>query len=237
MPTETSQLSDLDQPNATPIRINGHIHPITAAAVTNRDRGPPVPRRGRGSARYGSVAQSGIRAGEHLPDCPAAWQAITIEHLLTHTNGLFDYNDLTEAEIQRYAAEFGDKPTSEPLLQVFVDRPLEFTPGSKWKYSNRGYDLLGLLVERLSGWTFGEFDCVGRRIRGRDPVLVSGRGGNLANGGMYSTVADLSRWNQFLLTGEPTIAAPKTPRPATRTTRRHRQGHAIRVRHRDPRHR
>jgi CubicO group peptidase (beta-lactamase class C family) len=103
----------------------------------------------------------------HLPDCPPAWRAITIDQLLTHTSGLFDYNDLTEAEGQRYLREFGDTPTPQQLLTVFANRPLHFRPGTKWDYSNCGYDLLGILIERLSGHPYGQ-SCA-RRSSTRSP--------------------------------------------------------------------
>jgi CubicO group peptidase (beta-lactamase class C family) len=169
-----------------------------------------------------------------LPDCPAAWRAITVEHLLTHTAGLWDYNELTEAESAPYLAEYGDTPTPGQLLRIFVDRPLESAPGSAFRYSNCGYDVLGLLVERLSGQTYGEF--LHDRVLG--PLGMSGTAYNptqqlsdhdaigyqdwntpadtlpdaysFASGGIYSTVTDLSRWNQFLLTGDPAVVERDT---------------------------
>ena len=170
----------------------------------------------------------------HLRDCPPAWRAITVEQLLTHTAGLWDYNDMTEAEVQRYVAEFGDRPTPEQLIQTFVGRPLEFAPGTRWKYNNCGYDLLGLLVERLSGRTYGQFlaerifeplrmsDTAytpDQQLSGRDavgyrnwttPAETMPDAVNFASGGMYSTAPDLTRWNQFLLTGTPAIVEPGT---------------------------
>jgi CubicO group peptidase (beta-lactamase class C family) len=170
----------------------------------------------------------------HLPDCPPAWRAITIEHLLTHTAGLWDYNDMTDAEGARYLAEFGDRPTPAQLIQTFVHRPLGFTPGTSWKYNNCGYDLLGVLVERLSGHTYGQFladrifaplrmsdtayqpdqrpsdrDAVGYRDWAT-PADTMPDAVNFASGGMYSTAPDLTRWNQFLLTGTPAIVEPGT---------------------------
>jgi D-alanyl-D-alanine carboxypeptidase len=170
----------------------------------------------------------------HLRDCPPAWRAITIEHLLTHTAGLWDYNDMTEAEAQRYVAEFGDRPTPAQLIQTFAHRPLTFTPGTKWKYNNCGYDLLGLLVEQLSGRTYGEFlaDRIFEPLRMSDTAYQPDQRPNdhdaigyrdwntpadtlpdavhFASGGMYSTAPDLTRWNQFLLTGSPAIVPPGT---------------------------
>jgi len=168
----------------------------------------------------------------HLPDCPAAWRAITIEHLLTHTAGVFNYTDLTDAEVDRYRAEFGPAPTPEQLIQTFVGRPLEFPAGSRFDYSNSGYVLLGHLVERLSGQTYGEF----LEDRILDPLGMSDTAYSLdeqaadavgyrgwtelaepfsdtltfSSGGIRSTVTDLADWNQFLLTGEPAVVRPDT---------------------------
>jgi CubicO group peptidase (beta-lactamase class C family) len=176
----------------------------------------------------------GDRLCEYLPDCPAAWRAITLDQLLTHTSGLWDYNEMTEAEGEAYLAEYGDTPTPAQLLQVFAGRPLEFRPGAKWQYSNCGYDLLGMIVERLSGQPYGEFlqehilgplhmtesayqpepsrsdhDAVGYRDW-TTPADVLPDAVNYASGGMYSTTTDLIRWTRFLLTAEPAIVTRDT---------------------------
>jgi len=170
----------------------------------------------------------------HLPNCPATWRAITVEHLLTHTAGLYDYVEISGGDPQRYATAFGPKPSPEQLIQTFVNRPLEFPPGSEFAYSSSGYVLLGALVERLSGQSYGEFledqifdpfdmsdtayqpderatdhDAVGYQdwttAAPKAPDAVS-----FAGGGMCSTVTDLTRWNQFLLTGSPAVVKPDT---------------------------
>ena len=171
----------------------------------------------------------------HLPSCPATWRAITIEHLLTHTAGLFNYTDIDEAEADRYFAEFGPTPTPEQLIQVFIDRPLEFPPGSKSKYSNSGYVLLGHLIEQLTGQTYAQFlhdeildpldmsdtayqpdyqanahDAVGYQNWTTTFGAPLSDAVAFAAGGIRSTATDLSRWNQFLLTGTPTIVKPDT---------------------------
>ncbi|HEV7652583.1 MAG TPA: serine hydrolase domain-containing protein [Actinophytocola sp.] len=170
----------------------------------------------------------------HLPDCPPAWRAITIEQLLTHTAGLYDYVQISGGDPQRYATAFGPKPTPEQLIQTFVHRPLEFPPGAKFQYSSSGYVLLGVLVERLSGTTYGEFlkenildplhmsdtayqpdehanthDAIGYQ-NWTTPAPKAPDAVSFAGGGMYSTVTDLTRWNQFLLTGTPAIVEQNT---------------------------
>lgn len=173
----------------------------------------------------------------HLPSCPPAWREITVEQLLTHTSGLFDYNDLSQAEIARHLRELGDTPTPDQLITVFAGRPLYFRPGTRWDYSNCGYDLLGLLVERLSGRPYGQFlreevldplgmadsgyDPEGRADSGEEPYAVGYArwtdkadtlpdAVNYASGGMYATADDMIRWDRFLLTGKPAIVSPAT---------------------------
>jgi CubicO group peptidase (beta-lactamase class C family) len=170
----------------------------------------------------------------HLPNCPATWRAITVEHLLTHTAGLYDYVEISGGDPERYATAFGPEPSPEQLIRTFVDRPLEFPPGTKHHYSSSGYVLLGALIERLSGETYGEFlenqildpldmsdtayqpdeqanthDAVGY-LDWTTPATKAPDAVSFAGGGMYSTVTDLTRWNQFLLTGTPAIVKKDT---------------------------
>lgn len=175
------------------------------------------------------------RLCERLPDCPPAWQAITLDQLLTHTSGLFDYLDLTPAAALREFARFGThRPTPGQLTSVVAGRPLEFAPGTRWDHSSSGYLLLGRVVERLSGEDYERF----LRTAILDPLGMSGTGyrpGQLpeagfavgyhdwtrpaqtldasvyyAGGGMYSTARDLARWNRFLLTGRPAVVHADT---------------------------
>lgn len=166
-----------------------------------------------------------------LPDCPATWSAITVEHLLTHTSGLFNYTDMTDEEAAAYMARFGTVPTPAQLLATFTDRPLQFPPGSRYAYSNSGYEVLGVLVEHLSGQTYGEFldtelfgplgmsesayqpdepasrdNAVGYATWS-DPATEYSDAVGFASGGIRSTVTDMARWNGFLLTGSPAIVS------------------------------
>ena len=83
-----------------------------------------------------------------LPEAPAAWQPITVRHLLTHTSGIPDY---TEGAVD-YRRDY----TEDELLAAAVRLPLEFTPGETWRYSNTGYALLGFLVRRATGRFYGD---------------------------------------------------------------------------------
>jgi len=86
---------------------------------------------------------------KHLPEAPPSWEKITIHHLLTHTSGIASYT--VDAELMKER----DKPhTQAQVIARFRDRPLEYEPGSRFAYSNSGYFLLGVILERVSGTTY-----------------------------------------------------------------------------------
>lgn len=159
---------------------------------------------------------------KHLPDCPPAWQPITIKHLLTHTAGIPNYTEFPDF-MKTAAAE----TTPAELIGRFRDKPLQFALGEKYAYSNSGYYLLGLIVERASGKPYADFlqenifaplgmkqtgyDSPVRIIRNRAAGYARTNDG-LANaapismstayaaGALYSTVEDLLLWDQALYT-------------------------------------
>lgn len=91
------------------------------------------------------------RVREILPELPGAAQGVTVRHLLNHTAGLPDYEDLIP---DSQAAQVGDRDVLGLLAHKDT---LYFPPGSAYRYSNSGYVLLGLLVERVSGVRFPDF--------------------------------------------------------------------------------
>lgn len=178
---------------------------------------------------------------DFFPDFPAYAKRITVRHLLTHTSGLADYEDLIPAG------------TTEPLkdrqvLELLRMQPgTLFPPGSKFSYSNSGYALLALIVEKASGLSFAEFlrknifeplrmngtvafergiSTVQRRAYGyaqdvqgfrrNDQSLTSSV---LGDGGIYSSVEDLYKWDQALYTeklvSRETMKLALTPMAAT----------------------
>ncbi len=80
---------------------------------------------------------------------------ITIRHLLTHTSGLADLQMLEKP----YAADTGKIFTIADLVPAInqSDRAIRFSPGEKWSYSNSGYGLLALIVEKVSGLAFPSY--------------------------------------------------------------------------------
>jgi len=89
---------------------------------------------------------------KYMADAPAAWDKITIFHLLTHTSGIPSFTGFPD-----YASTEATPTTPEKLVARFRDKPLEFQPGEKWNYSNSGYVLLGYLIEKISGQSYSEF--------------------------------------------------------------------------------
>jgi D-alanyl-D-alanine carboxypeptidase len=94
----------------------------------------------------------------HLPDYPNREVAakVTIHQLLTHTSGLGNY--MTDA----WSAKRAEIKTVSDLLPYFAGEPLKFSPGTGWQYSNAGFVVLGLIVEKLSGQSY--FDYVRAHI-------------------------------------------------------------------------
>jgi D-alanyl-D-alanine carboxypeptidase len=157
----------------------------------------------------------GDKVGKYLEGTPAAWQSITLRHLLTHTSGLV-----------REAPGF-DTQKVQPDIDVIKSAysvPLRFAPGEKYEYCNLGYFVLAEIIHRVSGKAWGDFlgervftplgmsatrvttlaDIVPRRAHG-----YTWKTGKLQNeddwpavrpsGAFLSTVVDLAKWEAALL--------------------------------------
>ncbi len=140
---------------------------------------------------------------------------ITLRHLLTHTSGIPNVNDFPE-----YPAASRSPQTPLSLIELFKKKPLNFPPGSKYEYSNSNYNLLALVIEKVSGKSYGAFlgeamfAPIGLRNTGHDgdaadiiPNAAAGyqpRGvadlenapyidwsAKIGNGSLYSTTSDL----------------------------------------------
>lgn len=160
---------------------------------------------------------------KHLPDAPAAWDKVTIFHLLTHTSGIPSFTDFSD-----YATFKTVATTSEKLVEHFRDRPLDFEPGTRKSYSNSGYVLLGYLIEKISGRTYAEFleenvfkplgmtdsgydtgKGVAHEALGYQPGSDGPRPADFVDmsvpysaGSLYSTALDLWKWNRGLFGGK-----------------------------------
>lgn len=89
---------------------------------------------------------------KHLPEVETHGKTITVEQLLSHTSGLFNVTarDDFDAQITK------DLKPGE-VAALVNDKPLEFEPGSRFKYSNTNYIILGMLIEKISGKTYAEY--------------------------------------------------------------------------------
>src|SRR5215471_12877992 len=164
-----------------------------------------------------------------FPEFPGYGKSITVRSLLNHTSGLPDYEELmtaveTKGPIWSAERQITDQEVFELLRKESRGK---FAPGSKWEYSNSGYVLLGLIVAERSGQSFAEFlkqrifaplgmadslvfrkgkDQVPDRAYGhsrQNGVLVetdqSSTSATEGDGGVYSNLEDLGRWDDALL--------------------------------------
>lgn len=90
----------------------------------------------------------------YIPGCYAAWEDITIHHLLTHTSGLS--SQLWPALVR---ADRTTATSSRPVqtLALFPDLPLDSQPGEHFAYNNAGYVLLAYIIEQVSGQSYEAF--------------------------------------------------------------------------------
>jgi len=169
------------------------------------------------------------RLGDRLPGYPEPGASVTLRQLLTHTSGVPSYTGLPD-----FWKTSRDDLSGDEMLAMWKDLPLDFAPGSSWHYSNSGYFLLGLVIEKTSGQSYQDFlrrrilDPVGlshtyygdpakitpRRVQGYD-----GEPGAYVNaaylsmtqpfsaGALLSTVDDLATWNDKVLFGDALLSA------------------------------
>ena len=90
---------------------------------------------------------------EYLPDYPVHGHTITIEHLLTHTSGIFSYTSIPHYMLSEVRRDL----TTDELIDKFKAEAMEFAPGVGWSYSNSGYVLLGAIIEKLTGQSYADF--------------------------------------------------------------------------------
>jgi CubicO group peptidase (beta-lactamase class C family) len=162
---------------------------------------------------------------KYLPESPAAWKEVTVRQLLTHTSGIADYGG-EEDTMGKGVINFRKDYTEEQLIQAFAKMPMDFTPGDKWKYSNTGYVLLGIIIHRVTGEFYGHFlqerifkplgltstriiseaDIIPHRSGGyrlvkgvlKNQEWVSPTLNTTADGALYTNVLDLTKWDAAL---------------------------------------
>ena len=98
------------------------------------------------------------RISKYFPEASPAMKSVTIRHLLTHTSGIPDVSDGTnETNGALGVVGFHREYSEAELARAYLNQALEFQPGTKWSYCNAGYDLLGILIHRVSGKSYDEF--------------------------------------------------------------------------------
>ena len=94
---------------------------------------------------------------DYLDPCPAAWRPATIQTLLNHTSGVVDYEEPRGLGSPAYIAFVTQPGHISTIIAEAAAKPLEFTPGTKWHYSNTGYILLSKVVAKASGRSFQDY--------------------------------------------------------------------------------
>ena len=94
-------------------------------------------------------------ARKHIPELPDTAAPVTIRHMLNHTSGLRDWGSV--AGIAGWPRTTRVHTHAHVLEIVSRQRALNFTPGTRWSYSNSGYNLAAILVSRVGGMPFAEF--------------------------------------------------------------------------------
>ncbi len=161
----------------------------------------------------------------HIPEVPDHGSPVTLRHLMTHTSGMRDWGSV--AAISGWGRGERSHRHAHVLDIVSRQSALNFEPGHEYSYSNTGYNLLAMVVDRVSGMSFARFsrerifeplgmadtqwrDDYRRVVPGRSTAYSAADDGFLinrpieyvhGNGGILSTVDDLQTWNAALTDG------------------------------------
>jgi CubicO group peptidase (beta-lactamase class C family) len=170
---------------------------------------------------------------KHLPEVPDFGRKITIRNLLTHTSGLRDQWGLLSLKGSPPGSQVHDFNTILDL--VSRQKALNFDPGAEYLYSNTGFALAAIIIQRASGQPFATFSqerlfkplgMTSTRWRDDFTAIVKGRAtaysgtaargfhtdmpftNVIGNGGLLTTVGDLLRWNAFLDAPPSSVGGP-----------------------------
>ena len=158
---------------------------------------------------------------QHMSKAPKTWSNIKIFHLLNHTHGIPNYTQLPEFREITFLTK-----TPYEQIQLFIDKALDFEPGTQYYYNNSGYVVLGFLIEQLTGQSYAHFihDVIFAPLNMNDSgydsfteIIPHRASGYLkapdahvtnaeyldmslpyAAGSLYSTTEDLLKWTQGL---------------------------------------
>lgn len=162
---------------------------------------------------------------KYVPTYNTHGREITIRHLLTHTSGIKSYTELKRVMVDEPEREF----THQEMLDMVQNEPLAFEPGTSFAYSNTGYYLLGMVVEKVSGKSYCQYlqdsffgplgltrtrcdsntEIIKNRAQGytvEGGKLVNDRGlatgTTFAAGGLLASAQDLVVWAEALAAGK-----------------------------------
>ncbi len=159
----------------------------------------------------------------------SASRNVTIRQLLTHTSGIPDmFGETDETVYTKGILDFRRDYTEAELLQRYLALELDFQPGQRWNYSNIGYEILGFLIQRVTGEFYGDFlkqrifaplsmtstriiseeDIVPHRVNGyriidgklKNQEWIAPSLNTTADGGLYTNLIDLAKWDAALYT-------------------------------------
>jgi len=89
---------------------------------------------------------------KYLPNYSMDYRDVKIKHLLSHTSGIKNYTGFNNGK-----KLIRDSYTPQELVDIILNKPLDFKPGDEWKYSNSGYTLLAVIIEKITGETYRKF--------------------------------------------------------------------------------
>jgi CubicO group peptidase (beta-lactamase class C family) len=155
------------------------------------------------------------KISKYLPGTPDAWKNVSVRNLLTHTSGIKSYTAIGTG------FELTKRMKRDDFIKALSNYPLDFEAGARYSYSNSGYNLLGFIIEAVSGRPYWDFmrERIFQKLGmthtfDRDPkFIVKNRAtgyelenGNLIGrdydltdifsaGAVISTVEDLAKWD------------------------------------------
>ena len=162
--------------------------------------------------------------GALLPNMPVTWRKVTLRQLLNHTSGIPNYTDIGPRWVRRWR----DDMTPDSIVGFVTGDTLNFAPGSKWRYTNTGYVLVGMILDKTTGQSYPRYlgeqlfkpmglsstiYCDTRPIINHRALGYQLANKQLANaeylsmtqpysaGALCSTVGDLVKWTRALHSG------------------------------------
>ena len=142
------------------------------------------------------------KVSKHLPELQALGQRFTIDQMLHHTAGLRDYNEL----LLLAGRDMGDVTSADDALRLLAaQQGLNFEPGTRFSYSNSGYFLAAMIVERVSGQSLDAFlqarvfkplGMTATHVRTDHTVVVPHRATAYRPNAPTGFAIDMSNWNQ-----------------------------------------